>query len=205
MSKRRSAWKILEDTPNMDNQDVWFLKKHENGEVFGPIRFEQIRDWAMSAQIHPQDTLSNDQVVWIKSPMVTELHMDWLVELDKEVLYGPTTSGTLLEFVASGEISPETLVIHCLDGSRACIRDTEFYQTAQAAPPTEHAEPPRPPLDAQPLKGGIRANLQKRVRELEQALLERQRQLAAAREGIKRLEARVKELEAKLGVAPTRH
>jgi hypothetical protein len=45
------------------------------------------------------------------------------------------------------------------------------------------------------LKGGIRANLQRRVRELEQALLEKQRYLAAAKDVIARLEAHNKELD----------
>lgn len=187
----------------VENLENWFLRKHENKEVFGPVRFEKIKEWAASAQINPQDMVSNDQVVWTKAPMIPELEMDWLVELDEEVLYGPTTSGTLLEFVSSGEISADTGVINCVNGERMRLRDTPFFAAAQAAPPHEHAGA-APPLLQQPLKGGIRASLQKRVRELEQLLLERQRQLQTSKETIARLEARIKELEVALASRPKR-
>lgn len=184
----------------IENPDNWYLKKHENSEVFGPVRFEKILEWARSAQVNPQDMVSNDQVVWTKPPMLPELEMDWLVELGGDLLYGPTTSGTLLEFVASGEISPETGVIHCVSGDRTMIQKTEFFQSAQAAPKAEHAMATAGfDLSQQPLKGGIRANLQRRVRELEQLLLDKQRQLAAAKESVKKLEAKIKELESRPG------
>ncbi len=180
----------------IENPDNWYLKKHENGDIFGPVKFEKIVEWAHSAQVNPQDMLSNDQVVWTKPPMIPELKMDWLVELGGDLLYGPTTSGTLLEFVASGEISPETEVIHCVDGARKRIRETEFFAAAEAAPKPEHASSLEGfSLSQQPLKGGIRANLQRRVRELEQLVLDRQRQLAAAKDTIKKLEAKLKELQ----------
>lgn len=179
----------------------WYLKKHENGEVFGPVRFEKILDWASTAQVSPQDLVSNDQIVWMRPPMIPELEMDWLVEVGESLLYGPTTSGTLLEFVASGEISKDTHLINCVTGVQIQLRDTDFYKAAAQAPPHEHAGSG---LDAaqtllqQPLKGGIRANLQRRVRELEQAVLEKQRYLHAAKDVIARLEARNQELEERI-------
>ncbi|MCX7869804.1 MAG: hypothetical protein N2322_07620, partial [Terrimicrobiaceae bacterium] len=94
-----------------------------------------------------------------------------------------------------GEISAETSVLNCKTGERLKLRSSPFYAAAQAAPPLEHAA--QGPLQ-QPLKGGIRANLQKRVRELEQLLLERTRQLNTARDTISRHETRIKELEARV-------
>jgi hypothetical protein len=58
----------------------WFLRKHEDGTVFGPLSFEVLSRWASAAQIAPHDALSTDQKTWIKAPMVPELGMDWLVE-----------------------------------------------------------------------------------------------------------------------------
>jgi hypothetical protein len=185
----------------IENLQNWYLKKHENGEVFGPVHFDKIREWARTAQVNPQDMVSNDQVLWTRPPMIPELEMDWLVELGEDLLYGPTTSGTLMEFVRTGEISKDTIVINCVDGSQALLRDTEFFSAALAAPPTEHAGADieeEPTLSQQPIKGGIRANLQRRVRELEQSLLEKQRYLNAAKDIIARLEARNKELEDRL-------
>jgi len=183
-----------------EQTESWYLKKHENGEVFGPVDFAKVREWAKSAQINPQDRLSTDQQVWTRPPMIPELEMDWLVDLGGDLLYGPTTSGTLLEFAASGEISPDTLVINCVNGDSLPLRDTDFFAEAQAAPPQEHADLPQvgQPVLLAPLKGGIRINLQRRVRELEQKLIEKQRLLAAASERIQKLEARNKEVEALL-------
>ncbi len=181
-----------------DNPQNWYLKKHENGEVFGPVRFEKIRTWAQTAQLNPQDLVSTDQASWTRPPMITELEMDWLVELGHDLLYGPTTSGTLLLFAGSGEISPETRVINCMNQQEFALKDTEFFIAAQQAPAPESLSEGDEELNAlsqQPLKGGIRANLQRRVRELEQSLLEKQRYLNAAKDVIARLEARNKELE----------
>lgn len=183
----------------IENPENWYLKKHEDGEIFGPVRFDKVQEWAQSAQINPQDLLSNDQQLWTRPPMVPELGMDWLVELGENLLYGPTTSGTLLEFAKSGEISVTTRIINCVDGTEFQLRETEFFKEAQAAPPQDLPEQPRGAgFFQQPLKGGIRANLQKRVRELEQSLLEKQRLLSASKDIIARLEAKNKELESKV-------
>jgi hypothetical protein len=180
-----------------ENPENWYLKKHENQEVFGPVRFEKILEWAQSAQVNPQDLISNDKEVWTRPPMIPQLDMDWLVELGANLLYGPTTSGTLIEFAKSGEISAETRVINCVDGKSHLLREADFYREDTAASSQEGAGATHPVIQ-QPLKGGIRANLQKRVRELEQALLEKQRLLNAAREKIKRLEAKIRDLEARV-------
>jgi hypothetical protein len=180
-----------------ENPENWYLKKHEDHAVFGPVRLEKIIEWAQSAQINPQDLISNDMEVWTRPPMVPQLEMDWLVELGENLLYGPTTSGTLIEFAKSGEISADTRVINCVDGSTQRLRETDFYREAKTAPPQEVAGAAHPVIQ-QPLKGGIRANLQKRVRELEQSLLDKQRLLNTAKEMIKRLEAKNRDLEVRL-------
>jgi hypothetical protein len=71
----------------------WFLRKHADGSLFGPLAFEQVRRWANAAQIAPHDKISRDETTWLKAPMFPELQMDWLVELTSERYYGPTTLG----------------------------------------------------------------------------------------------------------------
>jgi hypothetical protein len=39
----------------------WFLRKHEDGSIFGPLNFDQLAHWASTAQIAPHDVLSTDQ------------------------------------------------------------------------------------------------------------------------------------------------
>ena len=69
----------------------WFLRKHVDGSVFGPLTFEQMA-WADGAQIAPHDKISPDQETWLKAPMFPELGMDWLVEVTSERYSGPPPS-----------------------------------------------------------------------------------------------------------------
>src|SRR5436190_24098093 len=107
----------------------WFLRKHEDGNIFGPLPFAQLARWASSAQVAPHDVVSTDQVTWTKAPMLPELEMDWLVEVTSERYYGPTTLGAVQEFLRLGEIGEETFVINSCDGSRRQIKElTDLLQ-----------------------------------------------------------------------------
>lgn len=182
-----------------ENPDNWFLKKHDNGEVFGPVHFDKIREWARSAQVNPQDMLSNDRTIWTKAPMIPDLKMDWLVVVGDNLLYGPTTAEALLEFDQIGEITPDTPLVNCCTGETTVLNATEFYQAAQLEPKEDKiATHPLLAMLQQPGQGSHRANLQKRIRELESGLLDKRRKLMAAEETIARLEGKIKELEARI-------
>src|SRR6187402_2883693 len=101
----------------------WFLRKHEDGNIFGPLPFAQLARWASSAQVAPHDVVSTDQLTWVKAPMLPELDMDWLVEVTTERFYGPTTLGAIQEFVRLGEVNLDTFVINSRDGSRHRLAD----------------------------------------------------------------------------------
>src|SRR5437879_12444398 len=105
------------------SSQLWFLRKHQGGSVFGPISFDQLAGWASSAQVAPQDVVSTDQETWLKAPMVTQLGMDWLVELRSDDYYGPTTVGAIREFIRLGDINPDTFFINPSDASRRQIRE----------------------------------------------------------------------------------
>lgn len=135
----------------------------------------------MSAQIHPQDVISNDGRTWNKAPMLTELQMDWLVEIPGQPLYGPTTAGTLLEFLKLGEVSAETKILNCCTGEKTRLGDVSFFT------------PPPPP------DNGVKESLQERLLQLEMALLEKQTELNFALDTIARLERRIIELESPQG------
>jgi len=168
----------------------WYLKKYDSSEVFGPVKFDQILSWALAAQVNQQDMLSTDREVWTKAPMVPELTMDWLVEVSGNLLYGPTTAETLLEFCRIGEVNLETPIINCRTGESMTLGKAPFFSVEAMVHSPEAI--PAPP------KGGIRVSLQKRVRELEASLLEKRRQLTQAKEAIAKLEVRVRDLEARL-------
>jgi hypothetical protein len=165
----------------------WFLRKHEDGTVFGPIGFEQLARWASSAQVAPRDSVSSDGESWMKAPMLAELGMDWIVEITSERLYGPTTLGSLREFLRLGEIDENSFVINACDGTRQQIRDI----APQLAGVTVFAQAERQgETTAEPLSTGMSVAVQERIAELERALRDERRALADLEERYRGLEAK---------------
>lgn len=165
----------------------WFLRKQEDGTIFGPLSFELLSRWASAAQVAPNDLLSNDQQTWVKAPMVPELGMDWLVEVTSERYYGPTTLGAIQEFIRLGEINPETFIINSCDGVRKRIGDFSMLLQTSEQPDSISSETTAIPG---PAAAGISINVDERIQELEQSLHEERRALQEA-------EARYRELEKK--------
>ncbi len=173
----------------------WFLRKHGDGSIFGPLTFEQLTTWASSAQIAPHDAVSTNQEMWTKAPMLPELGMDWLVELTTEHYYGPTTLGAIQEFLHLGEISGESFIINSCDGTRRQISEMPGL-LLNIAPVTE--EKPVPSSEhvsmAEPATTRMSIGLQDRIRELEQSLREERRALAEAEQRCAELERKCQEL-----------
>ncbi|HEY2343058.1 MAG TPA: GYF domain-containing protein, partial [Chthoniobacteraceae bacterium] len=76
-----------EDTQN------WYLLKNDDGTIFGPVPFSQLRQWAAEAQVSPLDKVSTDEQNWLRAPMVPGLEMDYLIEVSPDQYYGPTNFG----------------------------------------------------------------------------------------------------------------
>ena len=155
----------------------WFLRKSEDGAVFGPLAFAQLERWAANAQVAPHDTVSIDQTNWLKAPMLPELGMDWLVEVTSERYYGPTTLGAVREFVRLGDIAVTTFVINACDGSRRQVQ--ELPGVLESVKPSVEVQ--REPLVAanapadEPQVSGMEIEMQERIRDLEQGLAEERR------------------------------
>ncbi len=165
----------------------WFLRKHEDGSIFGPLAFAQLVRWASSAQVAPHDSLSTDQTTWMKAPMLPELAMDWIAEVTSERLYGPTTLGAIREFLRLGEIDDKTFVVNTCDGTRKQIR--EIAPLLQTETNGEEEQTSNEFL-AGPATRGISIGVEDRIRELEQALREERRAVVEAEERYRRLEAK---------------
>jgi hypothetical protein len=166
----------------------WFLRKHEDGSVFGPLPFERLTHWASAAQIAPHDALSTDRKTWIKAPMVPQLGMDWLVEVTSERYYGPTTLGAIQEFIRLGEVNAQTYIINSCDGTRRQIATLPaLLQTPGVRREANSEETATTPA---PSATRMSIDINDRIRELEQSLREERR---AVRES----EARYRELEKK--------
>lgn len=173
----------------------WYLRKHQDNTVFGPLSFEQLEDWARNAQVAPHDAISTDQSAWMKAPMLPELGMDWLVEITSERYYGPTTLGAVQEFIRLREIDGETFIINACDGTRRQVQD--FPQFQLPAPEEETVETDTVETAAtenpnEPPASRISIALQDRIRDLEQSLREERR-------AFEDLEARYQELQQRYG------
>jgi hypothetical protein len=182
----------------------WFLRKHEDGGIFGPLSFKQLAHWASTAQIAPHDAISSDQMTWMKAPMLPELGMDWLVELTTESYYGPTTLGAIQEFIRLGEIDGETFIINSCDGTRRQIQEmSELLQTTLPEVEPETGETTDPHAISEPVTASISIDLQDRIRNLEQSLREERRALEEAEERYRNLERRYRDLEEKASSGST--
>src|SRR2546423_10858046 len=162
----------------------WFLRKHQDGSIFGPISFDQLSGWASAAQVAPQDIVSTDQQTWLKAPMVPQLGMDWLVEVTSEHYYGPTTVGAIQEFIRLGDVNADTFVINTCDGTRRQIREMPaLFKTNAGISKSNSSQ-----AATEPASAGISIRLQERIRDLEQTLREDRRALAEAEQRYAELE-----------------
>jgi hypothetical protein len=169
----------------------WFLRKHDDGSIFGPLSFEQLAGWASSAQIAPHDSVSTDQANWIKAPMLPELGMDWIVEITSERLYGPTTLGAIREFMRLGEITEETFLINACDATRQQIRD---IAPLLAALPADDASQSVDATSTPSAAASVGGDINDRIRELEEALREERRAYAELEQHYRDLEQRYNDL-----------
>ena len=166
----------------------WYLRKYEGGGVFGPLPFDQLSHWASKARVAPRDLVSSDQETWVKAPMLSELGMDWLVEVTSERYYGPTTLGAINEFVRLGEVTPESFVINTRDGSRRKIQEITPFLSNQIEEGDAFS------VEETPAAIGMSIRFEERIRDLERSLGEERRALQEAEARYRELERRYQEL-----------
>ncbi|MEM8953453.1 MAG: GYF domain-containing protein [Verrucomicrobiota bacterium] len=167
----------------MDNEPIWYLKKHDDEDaVFGPIGIENLRNWATAAKISPLDRVSCDgQRTWERAPMVPELYMDYLVEVNDDFVYGPTTLGAIQEFIANDEITSDTIVINCREGTAAPVKENPLFTNTPSKmiglSSSEMARPTAATVLAPTNGGHLSQSLQERIRDLELQVLEKNRHI----------------------------
>lgn len=156
---------------------TWHLIKAADKQEYGPITTETLMGWASEAKISPMDKLSNDgRRSWQRAPMILELQMDWLIQMPDQYLYGPTNVATIQEFLATGEIDENVVLINCVDATESRLSDQAFFgfsprHTRSAETTLMGSQWP----DLQ--RGSTDAVLQQRVGLLEKQIVEYQRSL----------------------------
>jgi hypothetical protein len=157
--------------------DTWHLIKASDRQEYGPITTETLMGWASEAKISPMDKLSNDgRQTWQRAPMVHELQMDWLIQMPDQYLYGPTNVATIQEFLATGQVDGNVVLINCVDGGESRLSEQAFFgfsprQTRSVENThvgTQWPEAQRNNNDANP-------QLQQRISLLERQIVEYQR------------------------------
>jgi len=125
--------------------------------------------------------------------MVPQLNMDWLVELTTEHYYGPTTLGTLREFIRLGEIDGETVVINSCDGTRRQVREMpDLWETPLETDENQFEIELGDPVGPGVAKMSLR--VQERIRDLERTLQEERRALAEIQQRYDELERKYQDL-----------
>jgi ribosomal protein L19E len=91
---------------------IWRVRKIADNSVYGPVDTEMLKEWANSAQVAPEDMVDESDEAWRPAPDIEFLEMLWMVKLPGGEIYGPTTVGTLREFINEGLVTEKTLATH---------------------------------------------------------------------------------------------
>jgi hypothetical protein len=91
---------------------IWRVKKGPDDSIYGPVDTETLKEWANSAQIAPEDMIDESDDKWRPAPEIEFLEMLWQVTLPGGQAYGPTTVGTLREFINEGLVTEKTVATH---------------------------------------------------------------------------------------------
>jgi hypothetical protein len=93
---------------------VWRVKKLPDGIIYGPVDEATIKEWANAAQISPEDLIDVSDENWVPAPQVEFLNMIWVVKLPGDEIYGPTSVGTLREFIAEGLLTDKNIATNVM-------------------------------------------------------------------------------------------
>jgi C4-dicarboxylate-specific signal transduction histidine kinase len=151
---------------------VFRLQKVQTGRVLGPMDLDHLKALANQSLIAPDDLIQADEGAWQKAPEITELEMLWMVEPLDGPRYGPTTAGTIAEFLQSGQLGGSELVTHIR--TRESFTVTEFLdeirrrRDAKLKSRTIKLEEAAEPMTAAPTGSpAFDAALRLRIRQLE--------------------------------------
>ena len=148
---------------------LWRVKKFPGDSIYGPVDAATLKDWANSSQISPQDQIDISDENWRDATEIDFLEMLWLVTLPGDEVYGPTTVGTLREFIHEGLISEKTIATHVHNHQAlpvgALFAAAEFEKKRAAR---------RPPKDSKKSTAALAVEMAKdqRIRQLEEDLKE---------------------------------
>jgi len=156
-----------------DSAAEWRIKKAPDDTIYGPVTEEVLKEWANSAQVAPQDLVDQSDEKWSPASDVEILEMFWVVQLPGEETYGPTTIGTLREFIHEKLITEKTVATHVKTNQSlpiaALFAAVEFEKKRAMK---------RPPKEVMKSTASLAVDMAKdqRIRQLEEDLKELRRE-----------------------------
>jgi ribosomal protein L19E len=122
---------------------VWRVRKIADNSIYGPVDTDMLKEWANSAQIAPEDMIDESDEAWRPAPDIEFLEMLWMVKLPGGEIYGPTTVGTLREFINEGLVTEKTLATHSKTNQSlplaALVAAVDFERKRASRRPTKEA------------------------------------------------------------------
>ena len=132
---------VLPPSEVIDATLLWRVKKSPDNAIYGPVDSQLLKEWANSAQIAPEDLIDESDENWRPAPEIEFLEMLWTVKLPGGDTYGPTTVGTLREFINEGLVTDKTHASHCKTHQSlplaALVAAVDFEQKRAARRPKE--------------------------------------------------------------------
>jgi hypothetical protein len=98
----------------LDPTMVWRVKKLPDGIIYGPVDEATLKEWSSAAQISPEDLIDVSDENWVPAPQIEFLGMIWVVKLPGDEIYGPTSVGTLREFIAEGLLTDKNIATNVM-------------------------------------------------------------------------------------------
>lgn len=152
---------------------LWRVKKAPENAIYGPVDADMLKEWANSAQVAPHDLVDESDENWRPASELEFLEMLWMVQLPGDEVYGPTTVGTLREFISEGLITEKTLAMHTKTNQSlpiAALFAAVDFEKKRASK--------RPPKEAMKSTASLAVDMAKdqRIRQLEEDLKELRRE-----------------------------
>lgn len=189
----------LEAPEVIDETMTWRVKKAPDDAIYGPVDTEMLKEWANSAQIAPEDQIDESDEKWRPAPEVDFLEMLWVVTLPGGESYGPTTVGTLREFINEGLVTDKTHASHCKTHQSlplaALVAAVDFEQKRAARRPKE--------ANKSTASLAVERAKDQHIRQLEEDLKELRREHDALTHRHRQLQLQLQEATAKPPPIPT--
>lgn len=172
---------------------LYRLQKVQTGRVLGPMDLDHLKALANQSLIAPDDLIQNDEGPWAKAPEVTGLDMHWWVEPLDGPRYGPTTAGTIAEFLQSGQLGGSELVSHLRTKETYTV--TEFLEeirrrrASRLKSRTIKLDDPTEPVETSETSPAFDAALRLRIKQLETDLAQARQLLDQQSHELARLRA----------------